>query len=238
MDASMCSIPRGTRVLVTGATGFTGSVLTRKLVQAGLQVRAIARPSSCTDALKDLDVRWYRGDVFDPETVRQAGEGADYVFHVAAAYREAKSSDEIYEKVHITSTQLLARAALANKNFKRFIHVSTVGVHGHIDRPPADENYPFHPGDVYQKTKAAAERWLREFAAANPLPFTVIRPAAIYGPGDRRLLKVFKMAARGWLLVLGYGKCLYHLIYVEESDEHPDSSGHASRRAGRDFYRR
>jgi len=216
MANSICNIPRGTRVLVTGATGFTGSILTRKLVQAGLQVHAIARSSSAKNAFKDLDIRWFTGDVFDPETVRHACEGVEYVFHLAAAYREAKSSDEMYEKVHVTSTQLLARAVLANKDFKRFVHISTVGVHGHIDHPPADENYPFHPGDIYQKTKADAELWLRDFAAAHGLPFTVIRPCAIYGPGDRRLLKVFKMAARGWLLVLGGGKCLYHLVHVED----------------------
>jgi len=216
MANTVCNIPRGTRVLVTGATGFTGSVLTRKLAQAGLQVHAIARSASAAEAFKDLNIRWFTGDVFDPDTIRQASEGVEYVFHLAAAYREAKSSDEIYEKVHVTSTQLLAKAVLANKDFKRFVHVSTVGVHGHIEHPPADENYPFHPGDIYQKTKADAELWLRDFAAAQGLPFTVIRPCAIYGPGDRRLLKVFTMASRGWLLILGHGKCLYHLVHVED----------------------
>ena len=216
MATSLSNIPPGTRVLVTGATGFTGAVLTRKLALAGLRVQAIARSSSSTDALRDLDIRWFRGEVFDPETVRQACEDAEYVFHLAAAYREAKSSDEMYRKVHLESTQLLAHAAIAGKDFKRFVHVSTVGVHGHVERPPADESCAFDPGDVYQKTKADAELWLRHFAAEHKLPFTVIRPCAIYGPGDRRLLKLFRMAARGWMPVLGRGKCLYHLIHVED----------------------
>ncbi len=115
------------------------------------------------------------------------------------------------------STQLLARAALKNSDFKRFVHVSTVGVHGHIETPPANETYPFSPGDIYQQTKAEAELWLREFASQNKLPFTVIRPAAIYGPGDRRLLKVFKMATWPVFPVLGRTNGqLYHLIHVED----------------------
>jgi dihydroflavonol-4-reductase len=100
--------------------------------------------------------------------------------------------------------------------FVRFVHVSTGGVHGHIDDPPANEEYRFKPGDVYQRTKAEAELWLREFAAKASLPFTVIRPAAIYGPGDRRLFKVFRMAMWPFFPILGYGKCLYHLIHVED----------------------
>lgn len=211
-----CKIPRETKVLVTGATGFTGSVLVRKLVNAGLDVHAITRSSSKLDHLGDLNIRWFRGDVFDEPTVTAASNGVEYIFHVASAYREAKYADEMYSKVHLTSTQLLAKAALQNPNFKRFVHVSTVGVHGHIANPPADENYPMHPGDVYQKTKAEAELWLRDFASGHSLPFTVIRPTGIYGPGDMRLLKFFKMASRRILFLLGRGQCLYHLIHVDD----------------------
>lgn len=213
---SICSIPAGTQVLLTGASGFTGTVLAKKLVQCGLRVRAIARESSNISALADLPIDWIRGEVYDPETVAAAAKDVSYVFHLAAAYRTAGLSDDIYQMVHVESTRLLARACLENKNFKRFVHVSTVGVHGHIERPPADENYRFAPGDVYQETKAKAEIFLREFAAANNLPFTVIRPAAIYGPGDKRLLKIFKMAARPIYPIVGNGKCLYHLIHVED----------------------
>ncbi|MBI2440819.1 MAG: NAD(P)-dependent oxidoreductase [Lentisphaerae bacterium] len=211
-----CAIPAGTRVLVTGATGFTGAVLAAKLVHASLEVHAIARVSSNREALRDLPIHWHQGDVFDETVVAEAAQGADYIFHVAAAYREARYADEIYWKVHVQSTQLLARAALRNPAFKRFVHVSTVGVHGHIANPPADELYPLKPDDIYQRTKAEAELWLRDFAGQNSLPFTVIRPAAIYGPGDRRLLKFFRMAARPVLFMLGCGKYLYHLVHVDD----------------------
>lgn len=232
MDSLRAGLSSQTPVLVTGASGFSGSVLVRKLCALGLDVRAIARASSNLSELSDLPIRWYRGDVFDPETVKAACEGVEYIFHVAAAYREAKISDETYRQVHVASTQLLAQAALANPNFKRFVHVSTVGVHGHIDNPPADETYRFSPGDVYQKTKLEAELWIRDFARERGLPISVIRPAAILGPGDRRLLKVFRMAEKPFYPVLGYGKCLYHLIHVEDLTDafilaatHPNALG-------------
>lgn len=218
--ADSLTLPRDSVALVTGATGFTGSVLVRKLCERGAKVRAIARASSNRDGLRGLPVEWVEGDVFDPAVVERAAAGVSHIFHVAAAYRQAGLDDEVYRKVHVESTRLLAEAALKNPGFKRFVHVSTVGVHGHVERPPADEEYPFSPGDIYQRTKAEAELWVRDFAARRSLPLAVIRPAAIYGPGDRRLLKVFKMAT--WPLVPVMGSAagqLYHLIHVDDLTE-------------------
>ncbi|HBI15669.1 MAG TPA: oxidoreductase [Desulfobulbaceae bacterium] len=216
MTESLCQIPRGTPVLVTGATGFTGINLTRKLVTAGLQVSAVARLSSDLQPLQDLPVRWFRGDVFAEEVMRPAMAGQQYVFHLAAAFREAKASGKDYWNVHVRSTQIIAEEALRNPEFRRLIHVSTIGVHGHIAHPPATEEYPFGPGDAYQRTKQEAEQWLRDFAGKHHLPYTIIRPAAIYGPGDRRLLKLFRMAMKPWFILLGRGNCLYHLVHVDD----------------------
>lgn len=216
MTDSVCQIPPGTPVLVTGATGFTGINLTRKLVAAGLQVSAVARPTSNLEPLQDLPVRWFRGDVFDEAVMKEALAGQQYVFHVAAAFREAKSTEQDYWNVHVRSTQIIAEAVLHNPDFKRYIHVSTIGVHGHIADPPATEDYPFGPGDGYQRTKLEAEQWLNDFAAEKNLPYTIIRPAAIYGPGDRRLLKLFRMALKPVFILLGQGQCLYHLVHVDD----------------------
>jgi len=227
-------IPAGARVLITGATGFTGSVLVRKLVLMNAEVTAIARHSSNISALEKYPIKWVRGDVADPETVKTAVSGVEYIFHVAAAYREAGLPDDTYRQVHVESTRLLAESALNSASFKRFVHISTVGVHGHVDNPPADENSPFNPGDIYQQTKAEAEMWLHSFAAKNKLPYTVIRPAAIYGPGDKRLLKLFKMAVMPLCIILGDGKTLYHLVHVEDLTDaillaavHPLANGEA-----------
>ncbi len=204
------------KVLVTGATGFTGAFLVKALIKLGCEVHAIARASSRLGDLASLPVIWHRGDVHDPAVIEEAVQGIHVIFHLAAAYREAKAGDEVYTLVHVKSTQLLAEAASRQSGFRKFVHVSTVGVLGHIEKPPANEESPYNPGDIYQRTKVDGEIWIRDFAKSRGLPLTVIRPAAIYGPGDRRLLKVFKLAKMPITPMLGFGKGLYHLIHVED----------------------
>lgn len=203
-------------VLVTGATGFTGQTLCRKLANAGAKLRAVARESSDISVLDDVNIEWFRGDVFDEATLSQAADGVNYIFHVAAAFNEEKATDEDYRKVHLYSTQILAKLVTGKPEFKRFLHVSTVGVHGHIEVHRADENYRFAPGDGYQRTKLEAELWLAEYATEHDVPYAIVRPAPIYGPGDKRLLKFFKMAKKGFTLMLGKGKGMYHLVHVDD----------------------
>jgi dihydroflavonol-4-reductase len=203
-------------VLVTGGTGFTGRHLVRKLCSLGCQVRVIARQSSELGDLAKLDINWYRGDVFDQALVAEATQGIHYVFHVAAAFREAKVATDIYHKVHVDSTRYLAEAVHEQPQFKRFIHTSTIGVHGHIENPPANEESEFKPGDIYQNTKLEGELWIRAYAKRTGLPLTVVRPAAIYGPEDLRMLKTFKLAQMPLTPVLGRSKGYLHLIRVED----------------------
>lgn len=202
--------------LVTGGTGVTGRVLVRKLCATGCRVRVCVRPSSDRSVLDGLPVEWFEGDVFDADVTAAAAKDVDYIFHVAAAYRDARLTAADQTLVHVRSTQLLAKAAHCNPRFKRFVHVSTVGVLGHIARPPADETSPYNPGDSYQQSKAEGERWLLQFAESHGLPLVVVRPAAIYGPGDRRLLKAFRMARLRVVPLLGSNRGLYHLIHIED----------------------
>lgn len=207
---------KGMQVLVTGATGFTGLVLTRRLVEAGANVRAIARPESKRRELEDLPIRWIIGQVYDAEVVRQATEGIEIIFHMATTYRHAGAPEDENRLVHITSTQLLAKAVTGQPQFKRFAHISTVGVHGDIKHGIANEDSPFQPGDIYQVTKAEAEQWIRAYAAEHGLPLTILRPCGIYGPGEKRFFKLFKMANRRTLFLLGKTGHGIHLIHVED----------------------
>lgn len=203
-------------VLVTGGTGFTGQFLVKKLCSLGCNVSVIARPTSNRSALGDLPITWHLGDVYDESLIKNAADGVNYIFHVAACYREPKASDEVYRKVHIDSTKLLANAAIENKLFKRFVHISTVGVHGHVKNPPANENSEFNPSDIYQDTKLEAELWIRNFSENTQLPLTVIRPALIYGPQDSRTFKIFKLARLPIVPILGLGNGWLHFIHVDD----------------------
>lgn len=209
-------LPDNASVLITGATGFTGRWLVDKLRDEKVRIKVIARPSRRAEELQALGCEVFEGQIYDPATVAAACRDIDYIIHIAAAFREAGVSDDIYGKVHVDATKLLARAAAAIPGFKRFVHVSTMGVHGHIENPPATEESPYGPGDLYQETKLEAELWIRDFAKKSEMSLAVIRPTGIYGPGDRRLLKVFKMAQWPVFPILGYGKCLYHLTHVED----------------------
>jgi nucleoside-diphosphate-sugar epimerase len=221
------------RVLVTGATGFAGQALCRALVAEGAVVRAIARPQSDRSALADLPITWFTGQIYDTDTVKAATEGVEYIFHMATTYRHAGLTLKMNQLVHITGTQLLAEAALAQPGFQRFVHVSTCGVHGHIPLGVrADENAPIQPEDDYQVTKNEAEVWVRGFAASHGLPLTVLRPCALYGDGEKRFLKFFRMAAKPVLPLLGPPGYGIHLIHVDDftgmarhAGQHPKALG-------------
>lgn len=207
----------GARVLVTGGTGFTGTNLLRKLVRRqDVDVCGIARPSSQIPADLKNTVTWYRGDVYDATVVARAMKGVHYVFHLAACFRDPGAADDEYWNVHVQSTQLLAEAAVREPGFRRFVHISTIGVHGHIERPPATENAPYNPGDVYQKTKLEGEQWIRDFAAENTLPLVVVRPAQIMGPSDRRLVKLCKLATYGICPLLDGHVTRLHFVHVDD----------------------
>jgi nucleoside-diphosphate-sugar epimerase len=222
----------GSTILVTGGTGFTGTNLTRKLVALDAEVHGIARESSeIAEDLQDA-VTWHRGDVYDAEVVEEAMDDVNYVFHLAACFRDPGAEEEEYRHVHVESTRLLAEAALRQPDFRRFVHTSTIGVHGHIEHPPADETAPYNPGDIYQETKLEGELQIRNVADQGGLPLVVIRPAQIMGPTDRRLVKLFKFSKyRACPLLDGHNTKL-HFVHVEDltdcmllSAHHEDALG-------------
>lgn len=203
-------------VLVTGATGFTGSLLTEKLCKMGAYVTAIHRRDNIPENLSSLPIKWLKGNVYDQKVIRKGCDGVEIIFHIAGAYREPGIPDGIYHKVHVESTKLLANEAVSQSSFHRFVHVSTIGVHGHIKNIPADEKSPYNPGDIYQETKTEAEKWILNFSSETKMPLTVVRPAAIYGPGDKRLLKLFRMARLPVVPIIGFSSGYYHLIHVDD----------------------
>ena len=136
------------------------------------------------------------------------------MYHIAAVYRQAATPAALYRAVNAVAAGDLVEAAAA-AGVQRVVHCSTVGVHGDIRRPPADEEALLRPGDLYQVTKLEGERLAREIGARVGIEVVVARPSAIYGPGDRRLLKLFRGVARRRFPILGKGEIYYHLTYID-----------------------
>jgi nucleoside-diphosphate-sugar epimerase len=200
---------------VTGGGGFLGSWLAACLCRSGEPVRILARRSDVPARARRSGIEIRVGDVRDAAAVRDAVEGCRHVYHVAALFRDEGRPAREYWDVNVEGTRNVLEAAAA-ADVERVVHCSTVGVHGPVDRPPAHEDDPFAPDHVYEETKAEAERLALEYHRAGRVPVTVVRPTGIYGPGDLRLLKMFRLIQLGRFPIFGDGRAFTHLIYVTD----------------------
>jgi nucleoside-diphosphate-sugar epimerase len=223
------------RVLVTGATGFTGGHLVRHLSRAGHDVRALVRGAAVRAPwFGQLRAEPVVGDLLDTESLKRALEGVDVVYNIAALYREAGRPAAEYRAVNALAVgQIVELAKIAGAT--RVVHCSTVGVHGDIEYPPANEDAPLRPGDVYQDTKLEGERLGRETAARVGMDLVIARPSGIYGPHDRRLFKVFGQVAARRFVMLGAGTNFYHVTYIDDLCEGFMLCGSVPSAAGRTY---
>jgi 2-alkyl-3-oxoalkanoate reductase len=203
------------RILVTGGTGFTGTALVKRLREDGHEVVALDYKEGLQcDALRAMGAEVVIGSVTDPAAVERSMQGVELVFHLAAAFRELNVPDAFYDEVNVGGTRIVLEAAIKAGAWK-FVYCSTCGVHGNVDHPPADENAPIQPADYYQRTKYAAEPIVKALAPAS-METVILRPAAIYGPGDpERFFMIFKRVSRGTFPMFGSGRTLYHPLYID-----------------------
>jgi len=182
----------------------------------GWKVTALVRKPQALAALGLEGVTPLRGDLAQPESLRGLfPESMDALFHVAALYRQEGVDKRLFETVNATATGVLMEEA-ARVGIPRIVHSSTVGVQGEIRNPPATEDAPFAPGDHYQLSKLEGERMALKAFETLGLHGVVVRPVGIYGPGDTRFLKLFRQIARRRFRMIGTGKVLYHLTFVED----------------------
>jgi dihydroflavonol-4-reductase len=210
------------KVLITGGTGFIGSRLALACIDRGYEVDVLGREDA-TEAelsnralLERKGVRIQLGSVTEPQRMMQITAGADIVFHLAAAQHEMNVPDALFRAVNVEGTRNMLEASLA-AGVRRFLHGSTIGVYDRDVETVVDEDTPLKPDNIYGITKAEGEAVVRSYF--DRLPCTIIRISETYGPGDRRLLKLFKAVAKGVFFMVGRGQNIHQLIYVDDLAE-------------------
>jgi nucleoside-diphosphate-sugar epimerase len=203
------------RVLVTGGTGFTGSALTRRLLEQGHDVVALDnKPGLFDGELAQKGAEIHVGSVTDEALVDRLVKGCARVYHLAAAFRLVNLAKRAYWDINVEGTRNLLDAAL-RRGVERFVYCSTCGVHGNVEHPPAAEDAPVAPADYYQYTKWEGEIVAREYINKG-LWISIVRPAAIYGPGDpERFAMLYRRVSSGRFVFLGRGEALYHPCYID-----------------------
>jgi dihydroflavonol-4-reductase len=199
-------------LVVTGATGFIGMRLVEKLCAAGLDVRCLVRRTSRTAALEALGVRIFVADLRDGSGLDRALDGASGVIHVAGEIRSWTSGG--YFETNTRGTRVLTEAA-GRAGVRRFILVSSVAAAG-PSAPGREltEDLEPRPVGAYGKSKLAAEQALA--SCGNGLDWSIIRPSIVYGPRDRQVLPLFRLAAWGVVPYTSPARARLSFVHVDD----------------------
>jgi nucleoside-diphosphate-sugar epimerase len=204
----------GARVLVTGASGFVGAHCVRYLAERQWRVRALDVHAAPTE-FANLDVDFRIADLRDATAVANALVGVEIVFHLASVHLDVAASDADFESVNVTAVARLVEACAA-AGVRRLVHVSSVGVYGHVEQVPAAENAPLAPVNTYEKTKCAGEKAAQDAAKRCHLDLVIVRPSWVYGPGCPRTDKLVRALEKGRFFYIGAGANLRHPVYIED----------------------
>ena len=186
-------------VALTGATGFIGSALAHRFHTAGWFVRALIRASSLTANLTTIPIQYIEGDLTDVESLHRLVEGVDDVVHCAGLVRAASASD--FESVNVHGVENIVRACSQQTRVPRFLLMSSLAA-----REPSLSSY------AMSKFQGEVQLAL----LAKELEWTVLRPPAVYGPGDRELRPLFAWMGRGIALKLAHDQARFSLLYVDD----------------------
>ncbi len=211
----MSAMEKPLTIAVTGATGFLGSHITNRLLHEGCEVRILARDPQKAKPFEGRVADIAYGDINAHDVLRRLFDGCDAVVHLVSNFRVVKGTPQSYQATNVAGTECALNAAEQAK-VARFIHCSTIGVHGDVKSTPATEESPFNPGDLYQQTKLEAEFVCREKMKQGTMEIVVVRPTSQYGPGDLRMLKMFQMLSRGRFVLIGNCAANFHAVYIDD----------------------
>jgi NADH dehydrogenase len=184
-------------ILVTGATGFVGSHLVKRMRREGLKVRAVVRTPAKAQALEDLGVEVVPGDMSDRASLEAAAAGIERVIHLVGIIQEAPGAT--FQSVHVDGTRELLEAS-KKAGVRHFMYQSALGT-----RPNAKSRY--------HQTKWEAE----ELVSKCGIPFTILRPSLIYGPGDLFTIRLAEMIRLSPVLpVIGSGRSRIQPIFIDD----------------------
>ena len=203
-------------VLVTGAAGFMGSSLVRRLLADGFMVRAIDRKPYEGPSHDRLDAQVV--DIRDQDALRSVLTGVDTIFHLASMHLEVHADTEAFRATNVTAVGEFVRLA-ADAGVRRFLHTSSVGVFGHVAHAPAAEDAPKNPQTDYETSKLAGEEIALKTAAEVGIDLIVIRPAWVYGPGCPRTGKLLKSLRKRQFFFVGKGANLRHPIFIDDMND-------------------
>lgn len=231
------------RLLVTGATGFIGSRLALQARRSGIDVLATGRADLDVERerlneLRAADVPVEIGTLCDVGFVRRLVRNRTVVIHLAAAQHESHMPPAYFRSVNVDVVRQLLEECRA-AGIRRFAYGSTIGVYGATSGQQLDEQSEVRPENAYQATKLAAEALVR--AHEYDFDTCIIRIAETYGPGDRRLLKLFRGIDRGQFFMIGSGNNRRQCIHVNDlvrglllAAEHPAAVGETFILGGRE----
>ncbi len=222
------------RVLVTGGHGFVGSHLVDLLLRQDVSVRCLLRPGRPAEVFEGKAVEIARGDLRDPAGLHEAVRGVSRVYHIAGLI--AANGPGHFDSVNRDGTRRLAEAvARAAPECRRVVYGSSQAAAGPShDGVPLDESAPPHPVTHYGRSKLGGEQVLAP--ALDAIPWTIVRPPAVYGPRDRGILPFFQLAARGLAADLDGPGRRFNMIHVRDLAEGIRSAGAASTSVGRVYF--
>lgn len=203
------------KIFVTGSTGFIGKFLIKRLIKEKYEVVALVRNESAKQSMKKLGVEAVIGDISNQKEFLDCLKQAEVVVHLAAI-RSNWGDEKEFNRIN---SQSIANLFIKNSKIKHIIITSSVYAMGKLDKLPADETVSVHALDLYGKSKKLAEQKTKECSIKNNIPYTIIRPSIVYGPEDNDLgmiVKMIKLIKEGKFIIIGDGKNLLHLIYIDD----------------------